>query len=158
AWLWGRRRTLRGSIAERYLREVRGIKCVLPLTLGFLPAWREHPPALITAFSIPPEPVPGYLGDPRDVRSVHVTLLRPDGSKAGVTPNKIMVGSPAGLPIVLAPPTDMLALAVAEGIEDALALHQALGMGAWAAGCASAMPKLADTIPNWIESVTIEVH
>jgi hypothetical protein len=51
----------------------------------------------------------------------HLILLNPDGSgKAGVKLTKIGVGSHAELPIVLAPPNDLLGLAIAEGIEDAL--------------------------------------
>src|SRR4051794_1043902 len=41
-WLWSRRVPIVGSIAERYLRGVRGIACPLPATLGFLPAYRDH--------------------------------------------------------------------------------------------------------------------
>ena len=58
-------------------------------------------------------------------------------------------------PIVLAPPNDVLGLAIAEGIEDALSVHEATGLGAWAAGSASRLPALADAIPSYVESVTI---
>ena len=66
-----------------------------------------------------------------------------------------MVGSPSGLPIVIAPPNDLLGLAVTEGVEDALSVHQATGLGAWAAGAAAFMPKLADAVPDWIDCVTV---
>jgi hypothetical protein len=50
-----------------------------------------------------------------------LTQLAPDGSsKAGTGRDKLIIGRDCVLPIVLAPPTDMLALAIAEGIEDAL--------------------------------------
>jgi hypothetical protein len=58
----------------------------------------------------------------------------------------------------LAPPNALLALTITEGIEDALALTQALGVGAWAAGSAPFMPRLAKHLPDWVEVVTIELH
>ena len=55
----------------------------------------------------------------------------------------------------LPPPRRCLGLAIAEGIEDGLSIHQATGLGAWAAGSASRMPALADRVPDWIDCVTI---
>jgi hypothetical protein len=161
AWLWSHRQPITGSIAERYLRE-RKITCPLPQTLGFLPPTKpEHHPAMIAAFAMPDEIEPGKLAEPRDVRAVHLTLLKPDGTGKAELPDgkspKIMIGS-SSLPIVLAPPSDSLGLAITEGIEDALTAHQATGVGAWAAGSASRMPALADVIPQYIESVTIFAH
>jgi hypothetical protein len=49
-WLWGRRRAIRGTVVETYLRDVRAIHGPLPATLGYLPPWRDRPPALIAAF------------------------------------------------------------------------------------------------------------
>ena len=66
-----------------------------------------------------------------------------------------MIGKPSGSPIVVAPVNDGLGLAVTEGIEDALSVHEATGLGAWAAGCASLLPALADAVPSWVEFVTI---
>jgi hypothetical protein len=159
ARLWSRRQPLAGSIAERYLREARGIDCPLPPTLAFLPPTKpEHHLALIAAYGIPDEPEPGVLAGPRNVEAVHLILLKPDGTgKADVKPNKITIGSPNGLPIVLTPPNDLLGLAIAEGIEDALSIHASTDLGAWAAGGAPFMPKLADTVPDYIECVTIVV-
>jgi Toprim domain len=172
AWLWSQRKPMIGSIAERYLRDVRGITCALPKTLAFLPARkREHHPAMIAAFALVDELEPGVVSMPKDVGSVHLTLLRPDGNgKAQVErgkPDKLIIGSPSikiddddvrGLPIVLAPPNDLLGLAICEGIEDALTAHQATGLGAWAAGAAGFMPKLAKMVPSYIEAVTIFAH
>jgi hypothetical protein len=156
-WLWSHRRPITGSIAEAYLREVRGIACPLPPTLAFLPPSRPgHHPALISAFAFPDEVEPGMIAAPRIVSAVHLTLLRADGSgKADVEKNKIMIGSPSGTPIVIAPPTDLLALAITEGIEDALSAHEATGLGAWAAGSAPHMGKLGDAVPSFIDAVTI---
>lgn len=152
AWLWSQRRPLAGSIAELYLREARAYSGLLPTTLGFLPARKpDQHPALIAAFGLVDELEPGLLGKPRDVGSVHLTFLKADGSgKADVKPNKIIVGSPCGSPIVLAPSNDLLGLAVTEGIEDALTVHVATGLGAWAAGSAGMMPALADAVPDYI--------
>jgi hypothetical protein len=159
-WLWSQRKPITGSIAERYLHEARGYSGPLPPTLGFLPSLKpEHHPALIAAFALVDEPEPGVLSKPRDIGSVHLTLLKADGSgKADIKPSKIMIGSPLGKPIVLAPPNDLMGLAIAEGIEDALTAHQATGLGAWAAGSAGFMPKLAENIPSYIEAVTIFAH
>jgi hypothetical protein len=55
------------------------------------------------------------------------------------------------------PPNDMLGLAITEGLEDALSVHEATGLGAWAAGAASRMPALADIIPSYIEVCTVAV-
>ena len=158
AWLWSRRRPIADSIAETYLR-ARGITCPLPPTLAFLPASKpaQHP-AMIAAFTLVDEPEPGILGKPRDVTSVHLTLLRPDGGgKAEVKPNKIVIGSPGGRPIMIAPPNDLCGLAITEGIEDALTAHCATGLGAWAAGSAGFMPRLANVVPSFA-SVTIFAH
>ena len=59
---------------------------------------------------------------------------------------------------MLAPPNDLLGLAMVEGIEDTLSAHQALGIGAWAAGSASFLPALADVVPDYIDAITILAH
>jgi hypothetical protein len=158
-WLWSRRQPIAGTIAERYLREVRHCNGLLPLTLAFLPQSKlEHHPAMIAAFGIPDEPDPGILGEPSEVDAVHLTLLKPDGGgKADISPNKLIVGRPLGRPIVAAPPNDLLGLVVSEGIEDALSVH-VTGLGAWAAGAAGFMPSLADAVPDYIEAITILAH
>jgi hypothetical protein len=156
-WMWSRARLVQGSLAEVYLRS-RGISGDLPPTLRFLPPYKpEYHPAMIAAFVIPTEPEPGCLSIVGDsVVGIHLTLLRTDGSgKADIKKNKIMVGPSAGTPIVLAPPNDLLGLTISEGIEDALSLHEATGLGAWAAGSASRLPTLANAIPDYIDCVTI---
>jgi hypothetical protein len=64
-------------------------------------------------------------------------------------------GSCRGHPIVVAPIGDNLGLAITEGIEDALSVHLATGLGAWAAGGATFMPALARAVPDYAEAVTI---
>jgi len=156
-WLWSKRQPLAGSIAETYLRKARGYGGTLPSTLAYLPARGAHGPAMLAAFGIPAEPEPGEVAISRDaIRGVHITRLAPDGSgKAGTEADKIMVGRSAGSPIVLAPANDLLALAITEGIEDALSVHEATGLGAWAAGSASRLPALAAALPIYVECVTV---
>jgi hypothetical protein len=155
-WLWARRASIIGTPAETYLRGCRGYAGPIPATLGYLaPTKPEHPPAMIAAFGLANEPEPGVLAI-HNVEAVHLTLLAPDGcGKADSQPNKIMIGPVKGNPICLAPPTDMLALAITEGIEDALSVHAATGLGAWAAGSASLMPALADALPSYLDCITI---
>jgi hypothetical protein len=159
AWLWSQRRPIAGTIAERYLREKRKYSGPLPPTLGFLPGSNDYPPAMIAAYGLVDEPEPGVLGEPRNIPAVHLTRLLRDGSdRERGDKAKISIGRPLGHPIVLAPPNDLLALAITEGIEDALSVHQALGIGAWAAGSATYMPKLAERVPGYIDVVHVELH
>ena len=46
-------------------------------------------------------------------------------------------------------------LAITEGIEDRLTVHEATGLGAWAAGSASRMPALAYVLPGYIEGCNL---
>jgi hypothetical protein len=166
-WLWRRRRPITGSVAERYLREARGIRTASPPTLAYLPPWREHPPTMIAAFGMAyetEETGPGRLAiADAAIRGVHLTRLKPDGSGKAVLddpdedPRK-MIGRSTGSPIVLAPMNDMLALGIVEGIEDGLSIHQSLGIGVWAAGAASRMPALADLVPAYTDTVSIFAH
>jgi hypothetical protein len=158
-WLWDQSRPSQGTVVERYLAS-RGIELpALPATLRFLPARPpEHPyAAMIAPFALVYEPEPGRLRVPKhSIAGVHITRLRADGSgKAGTEKDKIMLGPSTGVPIVVAPANDNLGLAVTEGIEDALSVHFATGLGAWAAGSATRMPALADAIPEHIECVTV---
>ena len=67
----------------------------------------------------------------------------------------MIIGSPGLQPIVLAPPNDLLALALCEGIETALSIHAATGLGVWAAAAANRLPTLASAIPSFVECITI---
>lgn len=159
-WLWSWRRPIGGTIAEKYLRSRRRIACPLPPTLAFLPARKpDQHPAMISAFGICTEFEPGVIVAPRDVIAVHLTLLKPDGGgKAEIEKPKLVIGSPSGRPIVIAPANDLLGLAITEGIEDGLTAHQVFELGAWAAGSAPHMAKLGDAVPDYIEAVTIYAH
>ncbi|WP_461329300.1 DUF7146 domain-containing protein [Bradyrhizobium diazoefficiens] len=151
-WLWSQREPIEGSVVERYLREVRGISCALPPTLAYLPPRGDHPRAMIAAFALVEEIEPGVIMvRPGDVAAVHLTKLTPDARKI----EKIMVGSPRGLPIVLAPINDLLSLSITEGIEEGLSIFEATGMGVWAAGSASLMSALGDSVPDYVDCVTV---
>ena len=115
---------------------------------------------MIAAFGFPIEPELGLLAiDDDAVRGVHMTRLAPDGSgKAGTEADKITIGASLGSPIALAPVNDLLSLAITEGIEDALSVHEAIGLGAWAAGSASRLPALAGAVPKYVEALTIYAH
>jgi hypothetical protein len=158
--LWRRSTPIAGTVAETYLRDARGYDGPLPSTLRFLRGGGEYPPAMIAAFGIPAEPEPGVLSIAEDeIRGVHVTRLKPDGSaKAGTQRDKFMLGPSSGWPIVLAPANDLLAISVTEGIEDGLISFLASGRGVWVAGAAGRMPSLVDRIPQYTESVTIFAH
>lgn len=155
--LWRSRLPVRGSIAEKYLRDCRGYRGEFPCSLGFLPTRGPYAPALIAAFGTPTEVEPGVLELPdENVIGIHLTRLLPDGSdRERSGGSKIMLGRSIGHPIVLSPWTDGLALVVTEGIEDCLSAHESTGLCGWAAGCASRLPALANAIPSWAESVTI---
>jgi Toprim domain len=158
-WLWNIRQPINGSPAETYLRHARGYRGPLAPTLGFLAARAQHPPAMIAAFGFVDEAEPGMIALPSAaVRGVHLTRLAPDGrAKAGTESDKLMIGTPRGAPIIVAPPNDLGGLAITEGIEDALSVHEATGLEAWAAGAASFLPALAEAVPERIECITIVV-
>jgi hypothetical protein len=158
--LWRRSLPTEATIAETYLRS-RGYRGVIPATVRFLPRNGDHPPAVIAAHGIPTEPEPGLLAiADEDIVGIHLIHLKPDGSdrlRDDDSKHKRTIGLGITAPVVLAPPNDGLALDVAEGIEDALNAHQCSGRGAWAACSAGRLPKLAEHIPSYIESITILV-
>jgi Toprim domain-containing protein len=155
--LWSLREPIASSIAEIYLRACRGYHGYLPGTLGFLPARGKHGPAMIAAFGLAREPSPGEIViDDVEVRGVHLTKLKLEGSaKAGTEADKIMIGRSNRSPIVLASINDGLGLAITEGIEDALSVHEVTGLGAWAAGAAGRLPAMAAAVPSYVTSVAI---
>lgn len=148
-WLWRKSQSATGTPIETYLcKRLSGIAKPLPPTIRYLaPLKPSHHHAMLVPYGL------------RKVCAVQLTLLKPDGSgKADIEPNKITIASPAGMPMVIAPPNDLLGLAITEGVEDALSVHYATGLGAWASGGAAFMPKLAAVVPSHIEAVTIYAH
>jgi hypothetical protein len=154
--LWRRRQPARGTIVENYLRRARGYRGSIPETLGFLPARGDHPPAMISAFGWPDEPEPGRMVVREDeVRGVHITRLAADGRGKVGDPSKIIIGRCLGSPIVLSALNDNLGLAITEGIEDGLSIFESTGLGVWAAGAAGRMPALAETVPQYVDAISI---
>jgi putative DNA primase/helicase len=153
AWLWGAREPItEGCPAGLYLRRGRRFDGPIPPTLGYLPPNSKYPPGMIAAFGFCEEPEPGVIDPPANVTGVHLTRLTPDGGKAPIDPVKIMLGPSAGLPIVLAPANDLLAIDIAEGIEKGLLIQADTGAGMWAAGSAGNMPKIAAILPPMLSA------
>jgi hypothetical protein len=156
AELWAKRLPIVGTLAERYLFWRCGGE-YFPATLGYLPQHQAHPPAMVAAFGFADEPAPGVIAAPEAVTGIHITHLTPEGRKIEGRA-KVMLGPSAGLPIVIAPANDLLGMAVTEGIEDALVVHQSTGLGVWAAGASTRMPALAAVMPSYVECVTVYAH
>jgi putative DNA primase/helicase len=157
--LWKQSRLAYDAAAEDYLR-ARGYVGRIPHTIRYLAPNGDYPPSMIAAFGLALEVEPGVIDISDDaVRGVHITRLLPDGSdRERGDMAKIIVGRGFNAPITLAPPNDLLGMAVTEGIEDGLAVLAATGLGVWVAGNAGRMPGLADLIPPYIEAVTIYGH
>lgn len=126
--LWLEAQPILGTVAEAYLRDVRGITCTLPATLRFHSACWHGPtgkpyPAMVAA-------VQG-AGLP----AVHRTFLQADGlGKAAIDPDKMMLGATAGGAVRITEGPGPLVLT--EGIETALSLACGLLHGpatVWAA-------------------------
>lgn len=160
-FLWSQRQPIKATAGERYLREARGYGGAIPPTIGYLPARSKHVHAIVCAFGFPDEAEPGLLHMSDDaVHGVHLIRLLPDGSDRDRDhpKGKSTIGKCPGAPIVCAPFHDSSnALVIAEGVEDAVTAHEVMGIGAWAAGGASRMPALANSIPVWIDCVSILV-
>lgn len=158
-YLWTCSVPLVGTLGETYLRKARGYGGPLPDTLRYLPASPpKYPhPAIVAAFGLPTEPEPGLLRMAESaVLGIQLIKLAADGSaKAGTDADKITIGKCMSAPLVMAPMGDLLGLWIAEGIEDALSLAEAFGVGAWAAGGAPRMAALAPTVPTYTDCVRI---
>lgn len=134
--VWHEAMPISGTIAETYLRTVRGITCTLPDSLRFLPAcW--HPSA---------QRLPAIVAriEGAERFAVHRTYLQADGTgKAQAEPTKAMLGNTAGGAVRLSLGAGLLV--VAEGIETALSLASGLMRGPatiWAALSTSGMTGL----------------
>lgn len=156
--LWRRSVSAIGTVVPVYLQS-RGICCDMPGTIRYLPAHGRYPHAMIAAFGFAEDTSCGrYEIAAEAVMGVHLTRLAPDG-RGKLTndsrPAKIMLGPSMGYPIMLFPPNDGLGLCVAEGIENALTANAASGLGAFAAGAANRLPRIADHVASYIDCVTI---
>jgi hypothetical protein len=114
--LWREAQQVEGTLAEHYLRKVRGITVPLPSTLWFHPRV-PHPTGLY---------MPAMLAWVEGIKlfAVHRTFLLPDGNgKSQRLPEKAMLGPCAGGAVRLAESSDG-PLVVCEGIETGLSLVQ----------------------------------
>ena len=134
--IWWKRRPITGTVADEYLRQVRGITIPPPPTLGFVSSlWHCYSgrswPAIVAAVQ----------GPDRRIRAVHRTFLAPDGSgKAPVEKSKMMLGEVCGNATRLAAAAPEMA--VGEGLETCLSFMQETGIATWAALSAHFMPAL----------------
>ena len=148
--IWQASKALPDTPAETYLRE-RGLQ---PGPDGWPPTLRYHPalkhydtglnfPALIAAVSL----WPGC-----EVRAVHRTFLKLDGTaKAVVTKPKLMLGPCGGGAVRLDHFGETLVLA--EGIESGLSVQQATGLPTWA--CLSTSGLKSIILPPDVRTVVI---
>lgn len=124
--IWAETLPAAGTHVERYLRK-RGITGSAPPALRFHPRLKHTPsggmwPAMVSGVSSPNG----------TISAVHRTWLTWSGdSKAPIEPQKMTLGSTRGCAIRLCPVSPKLI--IAEGIETALSVMQATGIGAWAA-------------------------
>jgi hypothetical protein len=142
--LWRRSQPILGTLAERYLRNVRRIEGALPPTLRFLPANGRHPPAMVAAFGLADETDPDAMTiEASALRGVHLTKLCLDGrGKADMEPNKIMLGRGHTLPIVLAPMNDMGAW---RSLRVSRTRFRSIWQPVWGSGLQAPHPGC----PNW---------
>jgi hypothetical protein len=149
--LWSCRQNPIGTVVQTYLKARGCVAETIPASIGYLEPGAFKQPAMITAF--------GTKTEESCVTGIHLTFLQKDGSgKADIGRPKIMLGPSCSYPIVIAQPNDLLGLAITEGIEDALSVHEATGLGVWAGGSANRMAPLATRVPGYIETVTIFAH
>ncbi len=144
--LWEQGQDLTGTPGFAYLRS-RGLNGTSLGRLRFHPALK-HPsglcwPGLVALVTRGRDDVPG---------AVHRTFLQPDGSgKAPVEPAKMMLGPCAGGAVRLKEARD--SIVIAEGLETAASVMEAVGIPAWAALSASGLRCL--DLPDTIRDVII---
>jgi putative DNA primase/helicase len=135
--LWRETVAASGTAVEAYLRG-RGIKGPIPPTLRFHGAaptsypWNAPEGGQVRTF--PAMVAIATAEDGKSAAGLHVTFLASDGSgKAALRSPRRMFGDLSGAVVQLAPCPEGEALAVAEGIETALAYRDLTGVPTWAA-------------------------
>ena len=113
---------------------------------------------MIAAFGMAEDIEPGIIDAPRDVKALHLMRLKSDRSALlRALGRKVTPGSALRANIVIAPPNDLVGLAVTVSVEEALTVRQTTGLGAWAAKSAVRMFALADAVRAYVESVTAHI-
>lgn len=135
-----RRKPLKGTIAEHYLRQHRGIELVsLPETLGFVEYVYNY-----TAGRFLPALVASIQNIHGEIVAAHCTFLDPatgDKVRGEGIKSRLIFGGCRGAAIHLAEATHRVALC--EGIEDGLSIMQASGdWPVWATGGTSGLRSL----------------
>lgn len=143
---WRTSRAGAGTPAESYLRHL-GITLPVPPTLRYNPGIRYdrsglHLPCMVCAVQ----------AVDRTVTAIHRIWIRDDGrGKAGVTMPRKSLGPVAGGAVRLTTAEDHVALA--ESVEDGMALMQMTGEPVWSAPSASHLKSVV--LPEQIRRVTI---
>jgi phage/plasmid primase-like uncharacterized protein len=145
--LWQQSLPIEGTLAEQYLLG-RNLNPPYPDVLRYHPNLKHsdtqaYYPALVGL-------VRDQLGTPKGIQRIY---LAPDGHKAPIDPNKKSLGGLEGASVQLGHPTTQLA--VAEGIETALSVQQALGVPAWAALSTAGLTSLV--LPTSISKIVLAV-
>lgn len=131
-----------------YLRKTRCISVEIP------PQVIRHHPAMWhpdTLGSFPAMLCEVWNWDEGTLSGIHATYLKPDGTKADLSPGKIMRGCIKGAGVWLGKPAGMLN--VCEGVETALSVFEMTGVATVAALSTSNMAALI--LPKTVTSVVI---
>lgn len=140
---------IEGTLAEKYLREKRGIRGELPKNLRINAVVRSSDTCSDWPALIAPVMQPGQPGSPK---CVHITYLDPNtGSKAPVATQKRILGPVNGGGIWLG--KYAARMCAAEGIEKGLAIQNATGIPAVAGLSSSSLPNLV--LPQGVQEMII---
>jgi phage/plasmid primase-like uncharacterized protein len=138
---WHSAKPAGGTVVETYLKR-RGIIVALPPSIRFgIATDLGNRPAMIAAVQRPDGAV----------IAIQRTFLTHDGQKANIEPPRRNMGAFHDGAVRLAEPKD--ALGLAEGVEDALAAIQLVGVPCWAALGAGRMSSIA--IPASVRTIHI---
>jgi hypothetical protein len=144
--IWQDAKPAGGTTAERYLR-LRGISLAPPPSIRFMIG--RHAPSQTGPWAIMVAAVQNLAGE---IAAIHRTFLTGDGRKAPVEPVKMALGPIRGCAVRFAKAGERLALA--EGIETALAVAQACpDLAVWCALSASNLPLIE--LPATVREVII---
>lgn len=153
--LWAQTVEASGTDVERYLRG-RGITGHIPQALRYHPA----APTRYPSPELPPAPTfPAMVAivtgpDGKSAAGIHATFLAPGGAgKAALRSPRRMYGEFTGAVVQLGPMPADGGLAVAEGIETALAFRALTGVPTWAALSTSGLKTF--TPPPGVKLLTI---
>jgi putative DNA primase/helicase len=143
--IWGESLPASGTVVQCYLRS-RAIKLPVP------PALRFHPGLKHPTGNFYPAMVAAVVGKTGTLVAIQRTYLRRDGGgKADIDPGKMSLGRCAGGAVRLAAAGEVLCLA--EGVETALSVQQAVAVPTWATLGASNLTRV--DLPDEVHDVII---